>query len=268
MRSRRQTQIKVSIVAALLFPLCLYGCLRRPKAFPAGPSPDASRIIESLKQRKNDLKSFRGVGKFKTVRGTNANTFRMVWIGSKPQNLRVETLGPWGHPTLTFIINGSTFILHSHEDNRYFKGDATVENLSRFLPMRVRAEDLFGLLSGQPPILPFHHAKIRPSTAEGGRLLSLYKKWGRLIEKIWLKGDAKAIEQVEVFDDWGNLQYRTAFSEFHQMEALCLPHRIAISDADGPLWSLKVEKFWTKVSIPEEAYTLEVSGAEVVDLDS
>ena len=268
MRSRRQTQIKVSIVAALLFPLCLYGCLRRPKAFPAGPSPDASRIIESLKQRKNDLKSFRGVGKFKTVRGTNVNTFRMVWIGSKPQNLRVETLGPWGHPTLTFIINGSTFLLHSHEDNRYFKGDATVENLSRFLPMRVRAEDLFGLLSGQPPILPFHHAKIRPSTAEGGRLLSLYKKWGRLIEKIWLKGDAKAIEQVEVFDDWGNLQYRTAFSEFHQMEALCLPHRIAISDADGPLWSLKVEKFWTKVSIPEEAYTLEVSGAEVVDLDS
>jgi hypothetical protein len=268
MHSRRQTQIKVSILAALLFPLCLYGCVRTPKAFPTGPSPDASLILESLKQRNNDLKSFRGVGKLKTVRGTNANIFRMVWIGSKPQNLRVETLGPWGQPTLTFIINGSTFLLHSREDNRYFKGDATVENLSRFLSMRVRPEDLFGLLSGHPPILPFHHAKIRPSTAEGGWLLSLYKKWGRLIERIWLKGDAKAVEQVEVFDGWGNLQYRTAFSEFHQMESLCLPHRIAISNADGPLWSLTVEKFWTKVSIPEEAYTLEVSGAKVIDLNS
>jgi len=233
MRSRRQTQIKVSILAALLFPLCLYGCVRTPKAFPTGPSPDASLILESLKQRNNDLKSFRGVGKLKTVRGTNANTFRMVWIGSKPQNLRVETLGPWGQPTLTFIINGSTFLLYSREDNRYFKGDATVENLSRFLSMCVRPEDLFGLLSGQPPILPFHHAKIRPSTEEGGWLLSLYKKWGRLIERIWLKGDAKAVEQVEVFDGWGNLQYRTAFSEFHQMESLCLPHRIAALVTDG-----------------------------------
>ncbi len=256
------------ILAALLFPLCLYGCVPRPKAFPTGPSPDAVRILESLKQCKNDLKTFRGVGKLRTFRGVNANTFRMVWIGSQPQNLRLETLGPWGQPTLTFIINGSTFLLHSHEDNRYFRGNATVKNLSRFLSMCVRAEDLFGLLSGQPPILPFHHAKIRPSSAEGGWLLSLYKKWGRLSERLWLKDDAKAVEQVEVFDGWGILQYRIAFSEFHQIESGCLPHRIAISKADGPLWSLTVEKFWTKVSIPKEAYTLEVSGAQVIDLNS
>ncbi len=256
------------ILAALLFPLFLYGCVRRPKTFPTGPSPDASRILESLKQGKNELKSFRGVGKFKTVPGTNAKTFRMVWIGSQPQNLRVETLGPWGQPTFTFIINGSTFLLYSREDNRYFKGDATAENLSRFLSMRMRAEDLFGLLSGQPPILPFHHVKIRPSTAEGGWLLSLYKKWGRVIERMWLKDDARAVEQVEVFDGWGNIEYRIALSEFHQIESHYLPHRIAISNADGPIWSLTVEKFWTKVSIPEEAYTLEVSGAQLIDLNS
>jgi hypothetical protein len=253
------------ILAALLFPLCLCGCIQRPKAFPTGPTSDASRILESLKQRKNDLKSFRGVGKFKAVSGTNANTFRIVWIGSPPQNLRVETLGPWGQPTVAFVINGSTFLFHSREDNRCFKGDATADNLSRFLSIRVRAEDLFGLLSGQPPILPFHHAKIRPSTAEGGWLLSLYEKWGRLIERITLKEDAKLVEQVEVFDSWGNLQYRVAFSQFRQMESLCLPHRMAISNAAGPLWLLTVEKFWTRVSIPEEAYTLEVSGAEIVE---
>lgn len=247
---------KVSILAAVLFPLCLYGCVRRPQAFPTRPSPDVSRILESLKQCRNDLKSFRGIGRVKTGRGTRVKAFRMVWIGSQPQNLRVETLGPWGQPTLTFVINGSNFFLRSHQDNRYFKGDATLGNLSRFLSVSVRAEDLFGLLSGQPPILPFHHAKIRASTADGGWLLSLHKKRGRLIEKMWLKDDAKGVEQVEVFDCWGNLQYRVAFSEFHQMESLCLPHRIAISDTHGPLWSLTVEKFWTKVSIPDGAYNL------------
>jgi len=265
---RNNTPLKLSILAALVFPLCLYGCVRRPQGFPTGPRPDVSRTLDSLKQCKDHLKSFRGVGRFKRVRGTRVKTFRMVWIGSQPQNLRVETLGPWGQPTLTFVINGSNFFLHSRQDNRYFRGDATVGNLSRFVSMPVSAKDLFGLLSGQAPVLPFHHAKIRASTAEGGWLLSLHKKWGRLIEKIWLKNDAKGVDKVEVFDCWGNLQYRVAFSEFHQVESFCLPHRIAISDTEGLLWSLTVEKFWTKVSIPDGAYTLEVSGAQVIDLNS
>jgi hypothetical protein len=258
------------ILAALVFPLCLlclHGCVRRPKAFPTEPGPDLSRILESLKECKNELKSFSGVGRFRAVRGTGAKTLRMVWIGSQPQNLRVEILEPWGQPTLTFVINGSSFFLHSRQDNRYFKGDATVGNLLRFVSVPVRAEDLFGLLAGQPPILPFHHAKIRASTAEGGWLLSLYKKSGRLVEKIWLKDDAKAVEQVEVFDGWGNLQYRAAFSEFHEVESLCLPHKIAISNTEGSLWSLTVEKFQTKILIPDGAYILELSDAEVVDLD-
>ena len=266
--NRIERSAKVSVITTLLFPLCLYGCVTRPKAFPSGPGPEVTRILDSLKEQKNDLKSFKGVGRFKTVRGTSITT-RMVWIGSQPQKLRVETLGPWGQPTLTLVINGSSFFLHTHHDNRYFKGDATAGNLSRFVSVPVRAEDLVGLLSGQPPILPFHHAKIRASTAEGGGwLLSLHKKWGRLIEKIWLKDDEKGVEQVEVFDGWGNLQYKVAFSDFDQMESLCLPHRIAISDTQGLLWSLTVEKFWTKVSIPEGAYTLEVSSAEEMDLDS
>ena len=259
---------KATILGALVFPLCLYGCARAPKAFPTGPAPDVNQILESLKKCKNELKTFGGVGRFKTVRGTSVKSLRMVWIGSRPQNLRAEILGPWGQPALSFVMNGSSLFLHSRQDDRYFKGDATIDNLSRLVSVPVRAEDLFGLLSGQPPILPFHHAKIRASTAEGGWLLSLHKKWGRLIEKIWLKDDAKAVEQVEVFDSWGNAQYRVAFSEFHEVESLFLPHRIAISNTDGSLWSLTVEKYQTKISIPDGAFTLDVSGAQMMDLNS
>lgn len=256
----------LSAVAPLLFLLCLYGCAPRG-AFLTQARPDVDQVLASLRRCENDLKSFRGVGRFKVVRGTGVKIFRMVWIGSQPQDLRVEILGPWGQPTLTFVINGSSFVLHSHQDNHYFKGDATVGNLSRFASIPVRGEDLFRLLSGQPPILPFHDGKIRTSSADGGWLLSLYKKWGRLVEKIWLKDDAKTVERVEVFDEWGDLRYRIAFSEFDQTESFRLPHRVAISDSEGPVSSLIVERFWTNVSIPDGAYTLEVSGARVTDLN-
>jgi hypothetical protein len=134
--------------------------------------------------------------------------------------------------------------------------------------MPVRAEDLFMLLSGQPPILPFHRAKIRPSTPNGGWLISLYKKWGRLVEKIWLKDNATTVEQVAVFDGWGDLQYKIAFSEFQEVDSRPLAHRVEISDPEGPLWSLIVERFWTNISIPDGAYTLDVPGTQVTDPNS
>jgi hypothetical protein len=134
--------------------------------------------------------------------------------------------------------------------------------------MPVRAEDLFMLLSGQPPILPFHRAKIRPSTPDGGWLISLYKKWGRLVEKIWLKDNATTVEQVAVFDGWGHLQYKIAFSEFKEVDSRPVAHRVEISDPEGALWSLIVERFWTNISIPDGAYTLDVPGTLVTDPNS
>jgi hypothetical protein len=134
--------------------------------------------------------------------------------------------------------------------------------------MPVRPEDLFTLLSGQPPILPFHRAKIRVSSAEGGWLITLCKTWGRVVEKIWLKDDEVTVEQIEVYDGWGSMQYRIAFSEFHGVESFYLPHRIEISDPEGLLWSIMVEQFWTNIPIPDGAYTLDVSGGGVTDLNS
>jgi len=254
----------VTLVSLLSF--C--GCVPRPNALPTQPTPDVSRVLSSIEEQGNDLSSFRGAGRLKAARGSGVKSFRAVWIGSKPQSLRVETLGPWGQPYLTFVVNGPTFALYSHQDHRHITGKATPRNLSRFASMPVRPQDLLTLLSGRPPILSFHRAKIGVSTAEGGWLISLYKTWGRLVEKIWLKDDETTVEQIEVFDGWGHLQYRIAFSEFHHVEPFHLPHKIDISDPEGPLWSIMVERFWTNVSIPDGAYNLNVSGGEVTDLNS
>jgi outer membrane lipoprotein-sorting protein len=256
------------IVLALFFPLYVYGCAPRPKGIVTQAGVDADRLLASLQQREADLKTFRGVGRFKTIRGTDVRVFRVVWIGSKPHNLRVETLGPWGQPTMTFVLNGSNFFLHSRRDNHYFRGDATASNLSRFASIPVKGEDLFKLLSGQPPILPFHYGKIRTASADGRWILNLYERWGRLVEKVWLDDAATTVEKVEVFDKWGNLHYRIAFSDFHQTESFLLPYRIAISDPERLVCSLMVEQFWTNVSIPDGAYTIEVSGARETDPNS
>ena len=259
---------RLIIFVTFLSLLSFCGCVPRPKSLPSRPTPDVSRVLSSVEAQGNDLRSFRGAGMLKAARRSGVKSFRAIWIGSKPQNLRVETLGPWGQPYLTLVVNGPAFTLYSHQENRRVTGKATTRNLSRFTSVPLRPEDLFTLLSGRPPILPYHRAKIHVSATGNGWLIRLYKTWGRLIEKIWLKDDETTVEQIEVFDGWGDLQYRIAFSEFYDVESYDLPHRIEISDPEGPLWSIIVERFWTNVAIPEGAYNLEVSGGEVTDLNS
>ena len=257
-----------SFIAAVLLALCVWACAATPKAVPTVPCPDAGRLLASLQQCKQELESFRGIGKLRITGKGDRQTARVAWIGAQPENLRVETLGVWGGPALTFLVNGSTFYLHSSQDNRYLKGRATARNLSRFVSIPVRAEVLFSLLSGQPPVLPFHSAKMQALGGDGQWLLCLYEKWGRLIEKMWLANDGATIERVGVFDGWGNLKYTVSFSRFEEVECLRIPHKIMVSHARGIVLSLDVEKFWTKVQIAERAFTLDLSGAQVVDVDS
>jgi hypothetical protein len=80
--------------------------------------------------------------------------------------------------------------------------------------------------------------------------------------------DETTVEQIEVFDGWGDLQYRIAFSEFRHVETFHLPHRIEISDPEGPLWYIMVERFWTNIAVPDGAYNLDVLGRGVTDLNS
>lgn len=174
-----------------------------------------------------------------------------------PHSVRVEALGPWGQPTLTLVVDGSIYQAYSRHDNRYFTGDATPRKLSQFISIPLRAEDLFRLLSGQPPIQPFDHAEADAARESRGGILSLYKGSGRLKQRIWFKEDANVVEQVDVFDGWGRFQYRVWFGDFRLQESLYQPYAIMISDKEGPLWSLDTEKFQAQVSIPDGAFTLE-----------
>lgn len=242
------------ILAAFVLPFYAFACAPTPRATLGVGAPDPACLLASLKARQNEIKSFRGLGKLSLMVGSERQTTRVAWIGSQPGNLRVETLGLWGQPDLTFLINGSTFYLYVHAENRCLKGKATARNLSRLVSVPLRVEDLFVVLSGQVPVLPFRHAKIRPSEKEGRWCLDLFKGLGRLVERMWIAEGGKTVEGIEVFNGRGKLQYRAAFNQVQAVEGVWIPQRIIISNEQGPVLSLHVEEFRTEVAIPDGAY--------------
>lgn len=233
--------------------LCLHGCATRPHVVMDEKGLRAARILASTDASFHNIKSFRGAGRFKMLRN-KTSSFRLAWIGSEPDRLRLEVLGPWGQPTLSLLVNGATYSVFSRQDNRLVTGDATAQNLSRIISLPMDAGDLFRILAGHPPVPPFDRARGPTETVDGRCVVSLYKGWRRLVQKIWFREDQNTVEQVEVFDGWGHLQYRIVFNDFREVGGVRLSHAMVLSDGRGPLCSLVVDKFTLGVPVPEGAF--------------
>ena len=253
----RAAKYACACLEVLILATVLQGCAGAPKAYRDTTGPEALEILSSIEAFQNEIRSFRGIGSFRILRHDKTKSFRVVWIGSEPYNLRIEVLGPWGQPTLTLIVNDSTYQVHSRQDDVYFTGDAEDDHLARFISMPLGGQDLFRLLSGQPRILPFYKAEIRASSEDGRPILSLYKTWRRLIQRMRLAQDAGVIEEVEVFDGWGRLEYGVDFSDFRRLNGRDFPYAMVVSDRKGPVCSLDVEKFWLGVLVPDGVFNLE-----------
>ncbi len=247
---------------------CLFACTTTRNDVVTQCGPEAGRILAYLRQKNNNLGSFKGIGLLRiTGRKGEAQTVRIVWMGSQPGNLRVETLGVWGQPTLTLLLKGSDFYVHNHQENRYYKGKGNIRNMSRLMSVPVSAKELFFLLSGQPPVLAFHNAKVETSRHDGQRSLCLYQTRNRLIERVWFKDDYTTVGRVDLFNRSRNPRYTIEFKEFEQVDGFVIPYKTVVTSRKGPVLTLNVERFWRKVPIPARAYTLDFSDAEVVDLD-
>jgi len=186
------------------------------------------------------------------------HTTRVAWIGSLPANLRIETLGLWGQPNLTLLVKGSTFYLHAPDEGRCVEAKATARNVSRLVSVPLPVEDLFVILSGQVPVLPFHRAEIQYLDAQRQWRLSLYRKWGRLVERIWTNRIGTTVNRIDVFDRSGHLAYTALFRRFEPLEHFLIAKEIVVAGKQGASFSLEVERLSTNVEVPAEAYTLNV----------
>ena len=247
------------LVAVFLLALCLSACVLTPKTGVGVPTPDPHRWLSSLKKQHDSITSFRGIGKLRHTMDGEQHTTRVAWIGSLPANLRIETLGLWGQPNLTLLVKGSTFYLHSPDEDRCFEAKATARNVSRLVSVPLPVEDLFVMLSGQVPVLPFHRAEIQYSEAEGQWCLSLYGKWSRLVERMWTKGIGTIVNRIDVFHRSGDLAYTALFRRFQPLEDSLIPEEIVVSGGQGASFSLEVERLSTNVEVPAGAYTLQVT---------
>jgi hypothetical protein len=78
-----------------------------------------------------------------------------AWAAAeKPGRVRLELHDFFGNPAAVLIADGDRFAFYDGKTKTFYRGDASPENVSRFLPVVLPPSELVTILCGSAPILP------------------------------------------------------------------------------------------------------------------
>lgn len=103
-------------------------------------------------QEEHRVLSLQGDAKL-TVRSPQGNGTLSLYVAvQRPASLHLETLDFFGKPLAVLVSDGVHFGLYQAQENRYYEGPASAQNVSRFLPVVIPPEQLARLLLGGVPV--------------------------------------------------------------------------------------------------------------------
>ena len=248
--------------------------LERPKD---PMSLEAEKIISTIENQNLKLKTFKGVGNIKFRRNKKKDVAgRIAWIASAPDRIRIVLSSVSGQPMVSVASDGQWLYLNSHSSGEFYRKPATASSMKRLLTVPVKTEDMVDILAGRVPIHSYAsvvltdnrsyvyntegHRVPTQNGSEGSRqngyVLVLKKKWGDILEKIYLDEKKKNVQKVEMFNPSGTLAYRVEFDGMRVIEGYRIPSRLRVSNNDGSDFHLDVDRYWVDAVAPPSVFVL------------
>lgn len=77
---------------------------------------------------------------------------RQLLLVQRPDRLRIQTRVPASDEIMSLLVSdGTTFALHERDENTYYTGRPTRENINRLLPVDLSARDVVRVMLGSAP---------------------------------------------------------------------------------------------------------------------
>ncbi len=159
--SRRVRSATLVAMAAAL----LAGCAHAP---PASLSRDPAALLDQVRAAQARVQRVRGSARVHVESPGGSGTVNEFVAAEKPDRVHLETLDFFGNPAAVLVAAGGRFAFLDHRANVFYRGEATPENVSRFLPVLIPAEELVTILCGSAPLLAGTPLEAR---ADGSLLL-------------------------------------------------------------------------------------------------
>ena len=240
-------------------------------------SLEAEKIISTIENQNIKLKTFKGVGNIKFRKNKKKDVAgRIAWIASAPDRIRIVLSSVSGQPMVSVASDGQWLYLNSHSSGDFYKKPATASSMRRLLTMSVKTEDMVDILAGRVPIHSYdtvvltdnrsyvyntegHMVSTRngsKGSGQNGYVLVLKKKWGDILEKIYLDEKKKNVQKVEMFNATGTLAYRVEFDRMRAVNGYRIPSRLLVSNNDGSDFQIDVDRYWVDAIVSPSVFVL------------
>ncbi len=186
----------------------------------------AEELIQEWSASAVRFTSLKGLAKFKLQAPGNSLNGTQVLIAEKPGHLRAETLSPFGAPLLLLVADGAKLGVLVPQQNVYYTGAATAENLGMFVNLPLRPAALVEVLLYQPPLLKGWKEEAF-TLAEGGWLLVRH---GALRRQELVFNLRRQLVEVSYFED-NDLVMQVNYAQFPE-QGEPFPHLMSIAVPD------------------------------------
>ncbi len=136
-----------------LLALTLAGCPPPRYPWPETGFRQPAELLQALRQEAAPRQSVRGEARIELFSEQGYAPHSQVLVAERPGRLHVEALSPFDLPLAILTCDGERFQLYTLQDQTFYRGPATPENLARLLPLPLAAPDLVLALLQSAPLL-------------------------------------------------------------------------------------------------------------------
>lgn len=190
---------------------------------PRGEIDDPEALLKLLDEAEGRVISLDGESKVRVNTPEAKGAFTMFTAVSRPTLIHLEPLDFFGKPQAVLVVNGDRFGLYQAQDNRYYTGPASPENVSRFLPITVPAPELVQIMLGDVPRIPHQRAELKSEPSCRCYVLTLHR--GAVTQTLQIHPRSFRVLKSEVR---GAPAYDLVLEDYGEYGTVSFPRRVRL----------------------------------------
>jgi hypothetical protein len=249
---------------AIFLALVCSGCLKRLDFGPRGRITQPEELFRLTREAQDVTATLQGDGKLRVESPQGTGTVSVFLAASLPGLLRVEMFDFFNRPIAVLVTDGQRFGLLQFQENRFYQGPATPQNLSRFLPLALPSEELVSVMLGRVPFIPAERMTLGVDEKEALYVLTLVR--GDVSQVLHIHPRHLRVVRSEV---QGVRTYSLEYGRFEPQGDAVFPHQVTLRAASADT-SLGLRYTDVTLNQPPDLTLFELSapeGVPVVDVD-
>ncbi len=243
------------------------GCaaMRRPGApLPPARLPSATELETVLATRREAVRSLRALTRLRYRDVEESTSSRQALIVARPDRLRVEVTSLFGS---VFVLTADEGALTAYKDNTVYRGEASPENLRRYIHVGLPVSELVDIVLGTPPPRQGRQAQVSFDPQAGA--VRLWQDLGHGALVVWFSEAELPVAAEERAAD-GQPLWRATFGDYEQRDGCPVATQIGL---ELPLGHRSLQMTLEDVDLnpvlDRSVFALQTPpGSKVVSLDS